>query len=414
MKTIRTVKTCRICDSTDLYDFLHLGKMPIPNGFLKKEDISLFEKKYPLAVCYCRNCSLTQLRYIVSPEVMFKNYLYIPSASQARITNFSSFIEDLKSRISLNSKSLIMDIGSNDGSLLTCFKNEGMRVLGVDPAENLVKVAELNGVPTELGYFGKELARKLVKKYGKANAMFATNVFAHIGDIKDFLSGASILLEDQGLFVSQFPYVLDLLQENQFDTIYHEHLSYFSVKSLLELAKGSDFTIYDIVHSSLDGGSLKVYWKKKTNNKMKITPSIEKFLQAEEDAGLYQDMMYDAFANRVTRLKEIVRKKLLQLKRQNKSIVGYGAAAKGNVLLNYFNIGPRLIDYLVDSTPYKQGRFTPGKHVPIFAETKILQTQPDYVILLAWNFAEEIMKKNKDYIKNGGKFIVCIPEFQLL
>ena len=411
----REIKHCRVCNSKNLFEFLDLGSLPIPNGFLEKEDLKKEERRYPLVVVYCRNCSLTQLKYIVDPGVMFRNYLYIPSASQTRLNNFRILADDVNKRVKLSEKSLIVDVGSNDGSLLTVFKNLGQRVIGVDPAENLVTVAELNGVPTVLGYFNPETARKILRKEGKASAMFATNVFAHIGDIHVFLDGINILLDDDGVFISQFPYVLDLLRENQFDTIYHEHLSYFSVKSLLELAARSELEIFDIEHSPLDGGSLKVYWKKRGSKNNPIQNSaIEKFLKAEEKEGLFTDLPYIQFAKRVKQLKVDAKRTLKDLKQKGKSIVGYGAAAKGNILINYFGIGPLLFEYIVDSTPYKQGRFTPGTHIPIFAEAKILETKPDYVVILAWNFKEEIMKKNKEVEKYGGKFMVCIPKVMIL
>ncbi len=414
MRNVREIKRCRVCDSNNLYEYLDLGMLPIPNGFLEKEDLKEQEKTYPLVLVYCRNCSLSQLKYIVKPEVMFKNYLYIPSVSQTRLNNFRLLMDDAEKRVKLSKDSLIADIGSNDGSLLTVFKNEGMRVIGVDPAENLVKVAELNGVPTELGYFNPELAEAIKKKQGEASVMYATNVFAHIGDMHDFLKASEILLDENGIFISQFPYVLDLIKENQFDTIYHEHLSYFSVKSLLELALRSGLEIFDIQSSPLDGGSLKVYWKKRTNTKNRVeTTTINSYLQKEEKEGLYKDSTYDSFADRVKSLKTVTKEQLLALKKEGKHIVGYGAAAKGNILLNYFGIGPRLFDYIVDSTPYKQGRFTPGTHIPIFAESKIYETKPDIIVLLAWNFKDEIMKKNKDVEKYGGKFMVCIPNVQI-
>ncbi|HUD44032.1 MAG TPA: class I SAM-dependent methyltransferase [Patescibacteria group bacterium] len=414
MKNLKKISYCRICGSGDLYDYLDLGILPIPNGFLTKGELKKAEKKYPLVICFCRVCSLSQLRYIVDPEIMFKNYLYIPSVSQTRVNNFKKFVEDARQRIKLNSKSLIVDIGSNDGALLNCFKNEGFRIVGVDPAGNLVKIAQLNGIPTELGYFDSKLAKKMVKKYGAADVMFATNVFAHVHDLIEFLRGVDTLLSNNGIFVSQFPYVLDLIRENQFDTIYHEHLSYFSIKSLVKLSEKTNLEIYDIVPSHLDGGSLKVYWKKRKNKKIRLNNNIYELLNKEEKEGLYDEKTYDLFRKKVEYLKISAKKQLKKLKDEGKHIVGYGAAAKGNILINYFDIDPHLFDYFVDSTSYKQGRFTPGKHIPIFEEGKIFQTKPDYILILAWNFAEEIAKKNKEYLKNGGKFMICIPEFKIL
>ena len=264
------ISNCRICDSTDLIDVLDLGKQPIPNGFLKKEDLKAKESKYPLSVCFCNNCTLMQLKYIVRPEIMFKNYLYIPSSSKTRIEHFKKLAEEVKEMVGLSDKSLVIDVGSNDGSLLNCFKNLGTKILGIDPAENLVKVATLSGVPTVEGYFGASIAKKVQQGYGYASAILATNVIAHIDNLHDVLKGAEVLLNDKGVFVTQFPYLLDLIEKNLFDTIYHEHLSYFSVKSLLNLASKSEFEIFDITRNDLDGGSIRVYWKKKTNKKLPV------------------------------------------------------------------------------------------------------------------------------------------------
>lgn len=415
MKSIKEIINCRVCESKDLYTFLDLGLLPIPNGFLDKGDLDEDEKKFPLVVAYCRSCSLTQLKFIVDPEIMFKNYLYIPSASQTRIDNFRGLLEDARKRIKIDSSSLAIDIGSNDGSLLSVFKSEGINVLGVDPAENLVKVATLNGIPTMLGYFGIETARKIKKQKGQADVAYATNVFAHISNIKEFLKGVGIILKDKGIFISQFPYIVDLLKENQFDTIYHEHLSYFSIKSLITLTEGTEMEIFDIEHSDLDGGSVKVYWKKKSNTRQVVkTININRFLRDEEKIGLYDDKIYKDFSKRVYDLKKSVKKELLSLRKKKKKIVGYGAAAKGNIMLNYFGIGTKILDYIVDSTLYKQGKFTPGTHIPIYAESKILETNPDYVLILAWNFKKEIIKKNEEYTKKGGKYIVAIPSLEII
>jgi SAM-dependent methyltransferase len=409
------VDTCRICNSEKLYDFLDLGNIPIPNGFLNKKDLSKKEKRYPLIVTVCLNCYLVQLKYIVNPEIMFDNYLYIPSSSKTRLNHFKELAQTAKDRFGLDETKLVVDIGSNDGSLLTCFKNLDVKVLGVDPASNLVKVAELNGVPTEEGYFSVKLAKKISTQHQNASVMLATNVMAHIGDLHSFFKSLDTLLTDDGVFISQFPYALDLLRENQFDTIYHEHLFYFSVKPLMELAKRSNLEIFDIERKPLDGGSIRVYWKKKTNTKTKINEkNIQKILKEEKEFGLYDKKTYNAFARRVEKMKTSIKKALVKLKKQNATIVGYGAAAKGNILLNYFDIDSQILDYVVDSTPYKQGLYTPGTHVPIYEEDTIYKTHPDYLLILAWNFKEEIMEKNNKHKKDGGKFIIGVPTLEIL
>jgi SAM-dependent methyltransferase len=415
MINLITVKKCRICGSNKLLDVIDLGEQPIPNGFLRKEDLKQKEPRYALSVCFCSNCSLMQLKYLVNSKIMFDNYLYIPSASKTRINYFKQMAEEIVKISRLKDNSLIIDVGSNDGSLLVCFKNIGMKILGIDPAENLVKIANLNGVETILGYFDSTLAEKAVKKYGKAKAITATNVIAHIPDLHEVIKGGEILLDDDGIFVMHFPYSYDLLEKNLFDTIYHEHLSYFSVKSLMYLAKDSSLEIFDIQKSDLDGGSLRVFWKKKKNTKIKVrTNIINKLLYEEKKFGLHEINAYIEFAKRVEKLKINTVKKLIKLKKSKKTIVGYGAAAKANVLLNYFGIGSKTIDYIVDSTPYKQGLFTPGTHIPIYAEDKIYETKPDYLLIFAWNFSKEIIEKNRKFKSNGGKFILIEPGFKII
>lgn len=414
-KELIKIKNCRICGSENLLDVISLGNQPIPNGFLKKEAVKKKELKYPLSVCFCNNCSLMQLKYLVNPKIMFGNYLYIPSTSKTRIQYFKSMAEEVINLGKLKQNSLVIDIGSNDGSLLTCFKNLGMKTLGIDPAENLVKVAALSGIETYLGYFDSKLAKKVVTVYGKAKAITATNVIAHIQNLHEVIKGGDTLLDDHGIFVMHFPYSYDLLEKNLFDTIYHEHLSYFSVKSLLFLAKNSNLEIFDIHKSDLDGGSLRVFWKKKNNKVIKVNKRIiDKFMSDEERYGLHDISAYNRFAKRVENLKKNTLEKLKKIKKNKKQIVGYGAAAKANVLLNYFNIDNKIIDYIVDSTPYKQGLYTPGTHIPIYSEDKIYETNPDYVLIFAWNFSKEIIGKNKKYKKNKGKFILLEPKFKII
>ncbi len=415
VNSLTKIKNCRICESAELFDVIDLGNQPIPNGFLSKKELLKKEQKYPLVVCFCNNCSLLQLRYLVNPEVMFKNYLYIPSSSKTRVEHFRKLAESIKSIVKLNDKSLVIDIGSNDGSLLVCFKNMGTRILGIDPAENLVKVAILNGIETVEGYFDSKLALKIAKKYGKAKTILSTNTIAHIPNLHGVLKGASILAEKEGIFVMQFPYVLDLLEKNLFDTIYHEHLSYFSLKSLLKLAEGSDLEIFDIQRNDLDGGAIRVFWKKREGITNEINKkNIYKILKEEEKYGLYKKETYSKFANKVKALKIATLKKFNYLKKNKKQIVGYGAAAKANVLLNYFGLDTKTIDYIVDSTPYKQGLFTPGTHVPIYSEEKIYDNIPDYILIFAWNFSREIIKKNTKYKKSGGKFILIEPKLEII
>lgn len=413
--SVEKINSCRICKSSALIDFLSFGNLPIPNSFIKKDELDKKENLYPLTVCFCNSCKLVQLRYIVNPQIMFDNYLYIPSSSQTRLRHFKDLAIKTKQLINLTKPALIVDIGSNDGSLLNCFKNLGFDVVGVDPAENLVRIAELNGIETFLGYFNTTIARKIVKKNKKASVITSTNVVAHVANLHEFLSGIELLLDDNGIFICQFPYLLDLLEKRQFDTIYHEHLSYFSIKPLQFLAEQSKLQIFNIERNDLDGGSIRVYWKKKSNKTLEIkSKKIALFLEKEKKAGIYDLQRYRQFSQSVKKLRDSIRNILRDIKKAKKKIAGYGAAAKGNILLNYCKIGRETISYVVDSTSYKQGLFLPGLHIPIFEEARLYEDKPDYVIILAWNFAEEILEKNKKFKKIGGKFILPIPDVVII
>jgi len=414
IKDCKLQNNCRICHSKRLYKFLDLGSMPIPNGFLKKEQLNKREKKYDLACCFCEKCGLVQLSNVVNPELMFKNYVYIPSTAKVMMNNFSNLAYQIYQRIRLNDKSLVIDIGSNDGSLLTFFKGFGCRVLGIDPAENLAKVAELNGVPTEIKLFGTRTAKTIARKYGKADVITATNVIAHIDNLHQVFQGIIHLLSKDGLFITEFPYLLDLMTKNQFDTIYHEHLSYFSLKPWKTLVESYGFEIVGAERRQIHGGSIRLIHQRKRAKGKRSTKVVDYLISLEEERGLYNKKSYDKFAKRISNLKVGLNGLLASLKIKRKKIVGYGAAAKGNVLTNFFGIGPKLLDYIVDSTSYKQGLYTPGKHIPVYPESRLLIDMPDYALILAWNFSDEIIEKQKTFRKKGGKFIIPIPKIKIV
>lgn len=407
---VKTVKRCRICKSRKLYKFLDLGSMPIPNGFLKKEELGKEEGKYELACFFCEECGLVQTTVVVTPEIMFKNYVYIPSTSKVMMNNFSSLAYQSLERVKYNDNTLVVDIGSNDGSLLTFFKAFGVRVVGIDPAENLARLAEMKGVPTETLLFGTTAAKKVVKKYGKAKIITATNVMAHIDNLHKVIEGISGLLDDDGYFITEFPYLLDLIHHNEFDTIYHEHLSYFSLKPWKKLVEQYGFNVVDVQRMQIHGGSIRITQAKKRSPR---STALSHLLSLEEHYGLYKKSTYGEFAAKVENLKAELTNTLNGLKKQGRRIVGYGAAAKGNVLTNCFNLGTETLDYIVDSTPYKQGLYTPGKHIPVYAESKLLEDMPDYALILAWNFADEIIEKQQEYKRRGGNFIIPVPEVRI-
>lgn len=404
---------CRICDNKFLVEFCKLGTQPLANSFIKKEELSKKEKAFPLNLCLCQKCGLVQLSDVVPAKLMFKNYLYIPSASKTRIEHFNELATTLKDKIHLSENDLAVDIGSNDGSLLEVYSQLGIKILGVDPSVNLAKVAELKGIDTVNDYFTQKTARNIVKKYGKAKAITATNVFAHVDDIHGFIKGIEILLANDGAFVIEFPYLVDFIENCEFDTVYHEHLSYIGVRALVKLFEKSSLEIFSIQRMTLDGGSLRVFVQKKKKN-AKIYPEVENLIKMELKHKFDTLAPYEAFAKNVKERKKKFLKLLSELKKKKKKIVGYGAPAKGNTFLNYCRITAKDIWYIVDSTPFKQGLFLPGTHIPIYHENKLLSDIPDYIVILAWNFSEEIIKKNATLRKKGVKFILPDQDFKII
>lgn len=404
---------CRICNNSSLVEFCQLGIQPLANSFIKKEDLSKKEKVFPLNLCLCQKCGMVQLSDVVPAKLMFKNYLYIPSASKTRIEHFNELATTLKDKFNLNEKDLAVDIGSNDGSLLEVYRQLGIKILGVDPSVNLAKVAELKGIPTVNDYFTRNSARKIIKKYGKAKIITATNVFAHVDDIHEFVKGIEILLADYGTFVIEFPYLLDFIENCEFDTVYHEHLSYFGVKALVRLFEKTTLEIFSIQRMELDGGSLRVFVRKKQGNS-KSYPEVENLMRLELEKKLNTLAPYKTFAKNVRTKKNQFKRLLYELRKKKRKIVGYGAPAKGNTFLNYCKITNKDILYVVDSTTYKQGLYLPGTHIPIYRENKIYSETPDYLIILAWNFAEEIMKKNSALKEKGVKFILPHQDFKIV
>lgn len=411
---VRKVRNCRICKETNIKKFLSLGNVALPNGFLNREDLTKQEPSFPLNVGVCTNCGLVQLMEIVDPKIMFHNYVYIPSAASTRMQNFSHIASQAKEMIQLNDSSLVIDIGSNDGSLLSFFKGYGIRTLGIDPAENLAKIAELKGIETVNDFLSLTLAKKLTTKHGKANVVTATNVVAHIENLHDLISSIEELLSDNGVFICEFPYLVDLLEKKLFDTIYHEHLSYFSVKPFLILLKKHKLKLVRINRTEMDGGALRLMIARLDAPYPEAITAINEFKELEHKLKLDEFITYVRFAEDVALLKKDIQRTLYRLKKQKHTIVGYGASARGNILLSYCEIGNKEIDFIVDSTPYKQGLYTPGHHIPIYPEEALLKKQPSYTLILAWNFVDEIIKKQASYVQKGGKFIVPVPKIRIL
>lgn len=413
MNEIFKKDTCRVCAGNTLKKVLTLGPTPLANAFLTKEQINTGEKFYPLDVYFCTQCGSLQLGHVVSPQILFKNYVYVSSTSKVFVQHFEQFAQKTYPRLQLNSQSLVIDIGSNDGILLKPFKKLGTQVLGIEPAKNIAKIARAQGINTISDYFNKELAHLVVKKYGKADLVTATNVFAHIDNLDAVIEGLQTLLKDDGVFVIEAPYLIDFLQKRYFDLVYHEHLSYWSVDTLINLFKRFSMTVFHVERVPVHGGSIRVFVKK-GKGKFPIDKSIEKFLLKEKRMKLTSISTYQDFAKKIYENKIKLLLLLQKIKSKDKKIAAYGAPAKGNTLLNFFGIGTETIDFVVDDSKYKQGLYTPGKHIPVVPLQYLYENKPDYVLILAWNFAESIMKMHEKYKNDGGRFIIPVPKPKII
>lgn len=404
------IKVCRICKSEDLHKFLDLGAQPIANNLLTKIDSNLPEPVYPLEVYFCNNCKFVQLLHEILRDDMFKHYVYVTSKTKTFDIHFKSLEKEVVEKMKLGPNDLVVDIGSNIGVLLKNFQKLNIRTLGVDPATNIVKLAEQNDVETVNDYFTEEIASKILEEKGSAKVITITNTFSQVGYYDELLRAVNILLEGDGAFVIEVPYLVDLLKNLEFDTIYHEHHGYFSITPLVELFSRFDMEIFDVKRIAVHGGSIRIYVKRKSSTKISILDSVRELLDLEKKSNLHSLETYQKFANEVERLREKLVSLLKKLKVNGKTIVGYGAPAKGNVLLNYCKIGPDILDFIIDKNPLKQGLYTPGTHIPIVPVEKFMEFNPDYTLALAWNFIDEILKNEEEYRKMGGKFIIPIPE----
>jgi len=386
--------------------------MPLANALLTPEQLHDPEPTYPLELAFCGECTLVQITETVPPEKLFREYLYFSSFSDTLLRHASALVTRLIETRCLNAGHLVVELASNDGYLLQYYQKRGIAVLGVEPACNIAKVSRERGIPTISEFFGEELAIALAGRYGCADVIHANNVLAHVADLNGFIKGIGALLKPQGIAVVEVPYVKDLIDHVEFDTIYHEHLCYFSMTALTSLFQRNGLQIQDVERVSIHGGSLRLFVG--PTGSQDSTEIVTKLLRQEHDWGIDQLAFYADFAQRVQNLKASLRDLLLQLKRKRKRVAGYGAAAKGTTLLNYFQIGPEMLDFVVDRSPHKQGCFTPGTHLPIFSPDKLMNEKPEYVLLLAWNFANEILEQQTPFRHQGGRFIIPIPELKVV
>lgn len=409
--------TCRICDYSPLTPILSLGYTPLANALLTAEQLNQPESTYLLELVFCPQCALTQINETVPPEILFREYLYLSSFADTVVHNAREISARLISARHWTDDSLVIEIASNDGYLLQNYQQHGIPVLGIEPALNIAKVAEEKGVHTLPEFFGLELAHRLKQQGIQADVIHANNVLAHVADLNGVVAGIGMVLKKEGVAVIEVPYVKDLIDHVEFDTIYHEHLCYFSLTSLNYLFQKHDLMIVDVERIPIHGGTLRIFVGHPDSSAAcsGAGPARVKQLLAEESGwGASQPAFYQQFGHKVEKLRADLLTLLADLKAQGKRIAVYGASAKGSTLLNYFGIGRETLDFVVDRSTVKQGHYTPGTHLPIYAPERLLEALPDYVLLLTWNFADEILAQQAEYRQHGGKFIVPIPQLKIV
>jgi hypothetical protein len=411
---MRPAASCRFCDSPLTDTVVDLGMSPLCESYVRPDQVNSVEAFYPLHVYVCRRCWLVQLEQYVSADDIFTEYAYFSSFSDSWVEHARKYTEKMIDRFRFDENSRVIELASNDGYLLQWFVKAGVPALGIEPAANVAAAAEERGVPTLVRFFGVELARELIAQGRRADLLLGNNVLAQVPDLNDFVAGMKIVLAPQGILTMEFPHVLRLIDENQFDTIYHEHFSYFSVHTTQAIFHRHGLELFDVEEIPTHGGSLRVYARHVDDDTQAIEPAVGRLLEEERRFGLTSVDRYERFAQQVSVTKHTILSLLVDLKRQGKRIAGYGAPGKGNTLLNYCGIRTDFLDYTVDRSTYKQGLFTPGTHIPILEPDAIRRDRPDFVFILPWNFKDEIMKQMADIREWGGQFIVPIPEPQIL
>jgi len=406
---------CRFCKNPLEYELINLGMTPLANSYLSQKNLNNEEKFYPLRVMVCEKCFLVQLpEDATSPEKIFSDYAYFSSYSKIWMNHAENFSKKMIDKFSLNPNDLIMEIASNDGYLLKNFKDAGTKILGIEPAFNISEVAEKNGIPTINKFFGNILATELKETTGQSDLLIAINVMPHVPDLHDFTLGMKTILKPDGVLIIQFStYLLPFLKDIEFDSIYHEHFSYFSLLSLKKILNHYDLEVFDVEELEIHGGSLRVYVKHMYNSTHEITNAVSALENKEKSFGVSSIQTYDNFKNQVLDLKLKIWNFLSSCKYDNKKVIAYGAPAKGNTLLNFCGIGKELIDYTVDISPHKQDLFLPGTHIPIHHPDKLLETKPDFLLILPWNLKDEIINDTNFIREWGGKFVTFIPEVSI-
>ena len=411
------VEKCRVCDGPGLQPFLDLGVTALANSFVRPDSPiakkTAPELKFPLRVVLCEGCGLVQIDEEVPPEILFKDYIYVSGTSDLIFKHAAWLASEFTTKYALKSDSLVVEAASNDGTVLKAFKQRGVKTLGVEPAENIAVRANKDGIETVCDFFNAATAKNVRAKYGPAKFFLARHVLAHVADLHGFVDGIAALLDTDGVSAVEMPYLLPFFDKLEYDTVYHEHLCYFSVRVLKTLFERFGMELIDVQEVAIHGGSIVVSAQLK-GGPHKVQASVQKALSNEESLGLHKLEPWKKFATKVAAGKSALLAELDALKKAGKRIAGYGAPAKGNTLLAYCGIGPERLDYIVDKSPYKQGFLTPGHHIPVFAPEKLVQDMPDVVLILAWNFAPEIVQQQAEYRRKGGKFLIPVPSAHYL
>jgi len=386
-----------------------LGPTPLANSFLSDKEEFSQEPSFPLDVYFCEECSLVQLLDVIDPEVLFRHYIYVTGTSDTIAEHNVELAETVSAQAGLKANDLVVEVASNDGSLLRCFKARGFATLGIEPATNIAEMASAQGIETLNQFFDSAVGQKVRSSRGPARLVIGNNVFAHVDEPRDFLLGCRHLIDDDGYVVIEVPYLREMIDKLEYDTIYHEHLCYFSASALLRLFETVGLVIARIDRIPVHGGSLRVYGTPKTGSRTHSEDAI-RLCREEAEAGLTRLETFQEFASKVERNRSAVRTLLKQLTEEKKKLAAYGAPAKGSTLTNYCGLNNRLLPYCVDKNPLKIGHYTPGMHIPVLPVSALLEQQPDFVLILAWNFAEEIIKQQDEFRSRGGRFIIPVPE----
>ncbi|MEQ9563543.1 MAG: class I SAM-dependent methyltransferase [Woeseiaceae bacterium] len=414
-KIVGTATKCRFCKTPLSRVFVDLGMSPLCQTQISPEQLNHMEPFYPLCVYVCDNCFLVQLDEYVAPAEIFSNeYPYFSSFSDSWVAHAKQYCDVMTDRLSLDGSSLVMEIASNDGYLLQHFVDRGIDVLGIEPTANTASAAIDKGVRTDVSFFGLETAKQIAHKYGKPDLLLGNNVLAHVPDIVDFVSGMKALLKPSGAITMEFPHLLNLIDKNQFDTIYHEHFSYLSLFTVRQIFESTGLTIFDVEEISTHGGSLRIFARHEENGELEISSRVGNLLKKEADFGLQDFALYESYGERVKETKRQILDFLIEQNRAGKSVVGYGAPGKGNTLLNYCGIRTDFLQYTVDRSPHKYGTYTPGTHIPILHPDEIQRTKPDYIFVLPWNLINEIIGQTSFAREWGASWVIPIPELKII